>query len=312
MSKLNAKYIDDIFVEDSAAGDGSTTTYALTEKPFQEENVKVFLNGVKQIAGETTSTRFNGGGAGVAKRYDSTSNDFKTTGDFTFALWINPADSTGQSLHNILGHGNKHDLRRGTAADNLTFRIFDSVSGSVNVDATGTFPENNPYFVVLRYNSTLKRAEISVNDSAYAVSGSLANGIAVGGTRFWIGAGFGNDSNGYDGLMDQVMFFSNLISDQTKTELFNNGNGQDYSTRTFSEWDSLGLVSSYSMDQLPPVDEHGSNNLSQSGTGTPTLEEGIVVSNIDYKLDLDGASKDIIFYNAPAIAQDILVKYIKE
>jgi len=44
--KLTGKYIDDIFVIDSGAGDGSTALFNLTEAPHSANQIDVYLNGI--------------------------------------------------------------------------------------------------------------------------------------------------------------------------------------------------------------------------------------------------------------------------
>lgn len=48
MSVLVGKFIDDIFVQDSGAGNGATVTFTLSQTPHSISNVQVYLNGLKQ------------------------------------------------------------------------------------------------------------------------------------------------------------------------------------------------------------------------------------------------------------------------
>ena len=60
MSKLIAKYIDDIFVQDSGSGNGATVTFTLSETPHSITNVQVFLNGLKQTLTDDYSVSLAG------------------------------------------------------------------------------------------------------------------------------------------------------------------------------------------------------------------------------------------------------------
>jgi hypothetical protein len=317
MSKLSAKYIDDIFVEDSAIGDGSTTSYELSEKPVFEDLTKVYLNGIKRaittdytlnISTSSSATEFNGGGTGVARSFVSSSASFDINTDFSFALWIKPSLTGSGALDYILGKGEFNaattqfhfSYNQGTG----NFRFSFSDGTNERAISVGGGVAGEWHFIVCRYDSTTRKGQISLNNSSYSIAGTaLGSALNTGtGKDFYIGARAANDGNGFDGIVDQVYFFNERISDGLKTKLYNFGQGIEYSKLSAS--DKTNLVSSYSMNQgdTTQIDQHGSNNLSARGTGSVQLVTGTVVDT----------TKDITFLTAPAIGQEIDIKYIKE
>jgi len=159
-------------------------------------------------------------------------------GDFSIALWIKP-DGAQLSFARLVDTasnlgGAPHDGYRlnttGTAGQ-LQFAAF----GGVNVSSANSFTTNEWNLVVVRYESG---GTVSLNilnegnpvDAAFVTTnstiGSAGTGITYATDKARIGAGNANNAEyEYKGWMDDLAFYSGLLTDEQISAMFYGGVG---------------------------------------------------------------------------------------
>jgi len=151
--------------------------------------------------------------------------------DFTFTFWLY-LDSIIAS-HSIINKdanaaGNRQFALL-TLPDSLNFFVFDSSTGNVSV-ASAAVSTATWYFFVCWFDNSDKKAYLSRDDETPRVSGGvLTNGVNTTGT---VALEFGRrsfDGLHHDGRIDQVGYWSRLLTATERTFLYNSGNGRAYS-----------------------------------------------------------------------------------
>ena len=154
--------------------------------------------------------------------------------DFTFCCWIKT-----ESQANAMVIASKHNstsvrewmLQYNQSSDRLQFVIYDSGgtnSGQVSSDEDGDLTNAAWHFVVAWHDSVNDLVGIQVDNQTAdtaATSGVPSDTAA----NFRIGARNTTESDFFDGLIDEAVFFKRLLTDDEKTYLYNNGSGRSYS-----------------------------------------------------------------------------------
>lgn len=320
--KLIAKYINDIFVKDTSVGDGLTTTFTLSELPAYASSIKVYLNGVKNEETTDYTTNIASGSAPVGtgfnldvtgnKRLENTTDTFfNFPTSFSSTAWINmdsAAASSGFSIlawgRNSLGNLYRWTVNYGASTYTLTWEVVRTDGASRNRSAVLSY--DTWYFITGKYDDISEISSLSIDGAAYS-NISVIGGTRAGGTFSYFRFGSsGFTGQGINGKVDEFTFMDSAISDTLRDSIYNSGNGKRFNSLTPAEQTEFGVNSAwFSMDSgaSTHTDDNAGYNLNLVGTtgADPTVEVGKV-----------GGAKDVVFNTAPATAQEILVKYIKE
>lgn len=149
--------------------------------------------------------------------------------DFTITAWFKPQDMTANRI--VVGKGGgdiEYDIALRSGGPNLQFRAC-SGSGFAGLDAasdTTTLSAGTWYFVVGWHDATANTLNIQVNNGT-VYSTSYSGGVYDGPNTFYIGKGF--DSS-FDGAIDEVGFWKQVLTTQERTDLWNGGAGLAYSS----------------------------------------------------------------------------------
>jgi Protein of unknown function (DUF2793)/Concanavalin A-like lectin/glucanases superfamily/Chaperone of endosialidase len=199
--------------------------------------------------------------------------------DFSVAAWIY-FQATPSGAKGIIGKGNASvsynncEYLLGTSGTSLLWYV-----RSANLNAGITLAASTWYFVVAWYDATADVQYIQVNNGTPAqfanATGSFdsADPVEVGRQPQYTG------SAAFNGLIDNVMFWKRTLTAGERTELYNSGNGLDYSAlfpaatvlRPTVSTDSV-LAGATTLTAAEPLESAGGLKL---GTSTGTVE-GIV------------------------------------
>lgn len=151
--------------------------------------------------------------------------------DFTITAWVNLESKAGD-MQIVTKYGNAVNeyaiLYQSGGSPSDRFRFYFGTSFS-NVAATtlGSPSTGTWYFICAWHDSTANTINISVNNGATNSQGSITASSA-GNATFRIG-NRDSVSEFFDGLIDEVGYWKRVLTSDERTELYNSGNGRDYS-----------------------------------------------------------------------------------
>lgn len=173
--------------------------------------------------------------AASSQRLDFSDFDkLSIVGDATFAGWVYLNDKPAvvrTFFDKWTGTGNQREFYFAHVNTNDRFRVSISLDGTagnvITIDATtfGAPAVQTWYFIVLQYNSSTKKAKISVNNGAY-------NESTAGATQPFTGTGVGGFGNNFasgtyfSGRVSEWAKWNRLLSDDEITYLYNGGLGR--------------------------------------------------------------------------------------
>lgn len=232
--------------------------------------------------------------------------DFSQTGDMSWSMWIN-ADSlpstngTNQGLvEKLLGTGNQRSYMFAMSygvntTDTPEWRIGMSSDGVtltqkwLTRSATST---STWYHVVFTYDASAGEVEVWVNGASEGTVTGLPTSVFDSSTTAYIGAAPNSLAAYHDGLLEEVGFWSKVLSDQEISDLFAGGDGLPYYAPDDIKNDttlSTSLVSFWELEEATAAtrtDSHGSNDLSNNSGGSGILQgTGIQGNCADFELD---------------------------
>ena len=149
---------------------------------------------------------------------------------FTFAAWVQ--SSTFTIGETVLGKGpvagnGPYKLFTVALTPRLNFSVFDGSSvGSVTANTFGDMSINTWYFVVGWHDSVANQLGISINATT-ADTQAWTTGTNVETNGFSIGK-FGEATEYWTGLIDEVGFWKRVLSAAEITSLYNAGAGRTY------------------------------------------------------------------------------------
>lgn len=216
--------------------DGLVAYFDLEEESATERKDSVGNNDLSDTA--TVGVTTGGGGIiGEAADFSGTSrlwindNAEMSTGniDFTFSTWVylNNIGSNREILQKDDSGQREYFLRYDSSSNNFWWRTFNggtTQTGSVFstvVPVTGTW-----YHIIAWYDAVNDEIGLQVDNGVpdiVATTGDIAD--ATGTFRLGSHLGTGNYMNG---RIDEVGFWKRLLTAQEKTDLYNSGNGNEY------------------------------------------------------------------------------------
>lgn len=155
--------------------------------------------------------------------------------DFTVVSWINMTNATETFYRGIISAGNVSaaqtifmlwmNIASDSPASNLVFGCYDTTGVPDHV-YHGTITGSTFIHVVCSFKVSTGEISIATNNGTPS-TGTLTGTLNTGLDRVVIGATRIPDSPN-NGLVDEVAIFHQLMSDDEKTWLYNNGNGRAY------------------------------------------------------------------------------------
>lgn len=153
--------------------------------------------------------------------------------DFTFAAWVN-FDTVPGSNRQVLGKGDgvadqtEYALWLNGATDAMRFSVtHDGMTfASVDNSTFGSLAAGVWYFVLGWHDSVNNQIGVSTNRIQDTAAHSLGVFDGTGGFRIGDGIVFGGST--MDGFIDEVGFWSRILTTQERTWLYNNGLGRTY------------------------------------------------------------------------------------
>ena len=198
---------------------------------------------IDAVDGTSTLTDNNSVGAAAGKinngrAFTATSNHFfshadstdLSTGDisFEFTMWVKLTTEPGTM--GILGQWTTGDLGYLVYynADRFNWILGNGGSnfGNITADTFGALSTGTWYFIDVWYDSGANTTNIRINDSAQDTSGTL--GTAPGDSSADFRIGQNDNSNYFDGVIDEVGFWKRLLTTEERTQLYNGGAGLAY------------------------------------------------------------------------------------
>ena len=195
--------------------DNATVTYAAGK----QGNAAEFVNANAEYLDRATTAALKGPAAG----------------DFTIALWVYLG--TAADLRGIIDYGygasagqyNYRLRRRGASGVGYLSWLVPNSGSEVKADTTDPvfLTESSWYFVIADYDSTADLIGISLNNGTRDTASVTTPNDVGSSPTFRIGAEkFAGRS--WDGLIDEVAYWSRLLTTDEKTSLYNSGSGIAY------------------------------------------------------------------------------------
>ena len=162
--------------------------------------------------------------------------DFAAT-DFTLNGWVNwtsaiPASGTVQSFMGKFDSAARQYLFSLYNIDgsqiHLISEIGDGASNASQQDVSWTPSAATWYMVTLRYTTSTKASDFSVNASAQGATQTGTVALGNGSADFRVGSGFGAGGRLMNGSMDEWGAWNRRLSDAELTTLYNGGSGLQY------------------------------------------------------------------------------------
>lgn len=149
---------------------------------------------------------------------------YSGTQDRSCSLWFKPDSTTGvNTLFSKWGNGGsgEQEYILYTNGTNLVLGIRGTGAA---ITATGAISVGTWYHVVFTLNSS-NTGELFINNSS---QGTASGGAQSAGTSE-IRIGQNGATNYYDGLIDEVSWYSTILSSTERSDLYNSGNAIGYS-----------------------------------------------------------------------------------
>ncbi|MFZ5883292.1 MAG: LamG domain-containing protein, partial [Chloroflexota bacterium] len=199
-----------------------------------------------------TANGTGGVGSGTGKvsnaaDFESTESDFLevadnttlSTGDidFTVSAWVKlESESAGTTQEVIVSKSDSAGVREyelyytGATEDSFRFTMFNS-GGSIvcNTIVSPSPSVGTWYFLTAWHDSAANTCSISV-DNGTPVSAAETGVSSDTTSNFRVGAQYTTEQEFFDGLIDEVGFWKKVLSSQERTDLYNSGNANSYST----------------------------------------------------------------------------------
>jgi hypothetical protein len=156
--------------------------------------------------------------------------------DFTWAFWVKFTSLANNIIISKFrigaadNNGCEYRIWRGSSG-RFEFDIGNNVASNSAVTSVtfGTPSTGNWYYVVAWHDSVNNRHGISVNDLSdtigFSAGGFNGDGVFYLGTQFNL---IGNNTFHLNGAIDEVGFWKRVLTAAERTELYNMGNGRDY------------------------------------------------------------------------------------
>lgn len=170
----------------------------------------------------------------------------------------------------------------------LTFGVSSDGASQTLVEASnfGPMPTGTWIWVQGGHNSVDNNIFISVNNGAVNTTNHSAGVITDSNASFLVGSINIGGGNYWDGRIEQIAFWKRTITDDEKSEIYNNGLGLAYSS-----WDSSSGDIIFKMNPLKSVKNGGSvvriSDLSSFGidpkinTSVINSQSGVLISRFD-------------------------------
>ena len=222
---------------------------------------------------------------------DTNLHSFSSTEPHTYSAWINCDFFSNPGLDWITNNG---DHNKGTGMVIRSKRLgFYYQGGNAVSQATTVLNENTWYHVVVTYDGNLG-IKFYLNGVSDGVSSTLTPTVGAP-KNSWLSASpniprlgqWYNGSHQFQGIMDEVGIWDRELSESEVTELYNNGNGKQYTPPVVSTPSIItdGLV----------LNLDAGNTLSYPGTGTDWFDltsnnnDGVLTNGASYITDGGGS-----------------------
>lgn len=197
--------------------------------------------------------------------------------DFTYSCWVNlSAKTADQTFIGKWSSANQeYRLWYDQSTDRFCWSVSDSGSNEVTVVDTqiGSPATSTDYLLVAYHNSTTNEIGLSIN-AGTPDTASHSAGIYTGTAKYRIGS----SSDAPEAIVDEVGFWSKVLTSGEISALYNSGAGMSYSA----------IISAIGTPSVTRSDTHGSIDLT---------ETGIVLSTSGFTanaLSFDGSSPDYL------------------
>lgn len=150
-----------------------------------------------------------------------------TDREFTFSLWMNPSNLSGEGwVISKWGSTMHREFKIVTSGTTLLFRISDSSVSPGTATWGSALSTNTWYHVCVWHDATNNQIGIVVN-AGTPVTSSWSTGVQDGSADFEVGSN-ANDGNNWLGTIDEIGFWSRVLTSQERTDLYKGGAGLAY------------------------------------------------------------------------------------
>jgi hypothetical protein len=173
--------------------------------------------------------------AGDTEHFEISDNAALSTGDIDFTLtgWVNIESISGNAWIVSKWNGTINQREYGVrvldgSPDLFQFFVSSNGTASASVSATtfGAPSLATWYFFVAWHDASANTINIQINNGTVN-STAHATGVFNSTAPFRLGAQ-GNDSEFFDGLIDEVGFWKRILTSDERTAIYNGGNGLAY------------------------------------------------------------------------------------
>lgn len=157
------------------------------------------------------------------------------SGSFTIAFWwkattLNPLQAQALVSKDTNTPANSRDFTIDTFGGDIRFYSQGGAGGFATTGGTPALTTGTWYYVVARYDQPGATFKVMVNNANQATAANIG-GIDSSTAPFRIGASsYSGFENYVDGVIDEVGFWKQYLTDQNCTDLYNGGSGLPYSS----------------------------------------------------------------------------------
>jgi len=274
-----------IFINDT--GGTLTTNLVAYWKLDEESGTRADFTGNGHNMALGTEPGFGSGLIGKATDFTRTSSEYLTAGndsglnnpgDFSIAGWIKIASN---SVHyELLAKGTEAIYSNGwmlrVSYGVVNFNLYQDVSNNYSSNGTTNMGDGNWHFIVVtRASNVLK---IYIDNGADEASSTINGTVTTTSNAYNCTMGCyddGSRTNFFNGLVDEMGFWSKVLSSTEKTDLYNSGSGTTMTSVSFSPSFSPSLSPSVSPSKSPSVSPSLSPSPSFSPSFSPSLSPSV-------------------------------------
>lgn len=200
-----------------------------------------------------------------------------STSDFTISLWVKTAKTNNQSILSGAGSGSSNELIM-WFNNHTRFRPHLKGSHNGDISTTSIADDNWHHLVWVRSGTQNCLYRDNVLQGCITLSSSSLNiqSLILGQEQDSIGGGF-SASQGWEGLIDEVIVFDSAISTDEIEQIYNNQNaglGYDGSARVCPVMPDADPIADFHFDECSFTGASG-DTVDQTGTYSATSQNGM-------------------------------------
>ena len=231
-------------------------------------------------------------------------SDLQITGNMTISAWFKTSSgSNNRIIDKDGGGGQPRSYILLLVSNKLRWVRFNSSGTGYTIDTVDTFNDNAWHHVVVT-NKTSGTIDIYVDGTALTLGTGTGNytnvtssgnsGITMNNAAVGVNIGYfaATSSQYFDGLIDEVAIWDDVLTSSEVTAIYNNGAPTDLTTDAGNYASSANLQGHWRMEEGSgtSVADSSSNSNAATLNNSPTFSTDVPAWSNNYSLDFDGTN----------------------